>query len=76
MGLARVQAIAAGIAKMHRMTFQFGSEFEANQRVDASFARAMDALSGRVPAAAAGTLTGRQRSFEARIAAISGARHV
>jgi hypothetical protein len=60
---------------MHRMTFQFGSEFEANQRMDPLFQRAMDALSGRAPAAALGALPGRSRSFEARMAAISGARH-
>jgi hypothetical protein len=34
---------------MRRMTFQFGSEFEANQRIDPLFERAMDALMGRTP---------------------------
>ncbi len=34
---------------MHRMTFQFGSEFDSNQRVDPLFQRAMDALMGRQP---------------------------
>ena len=34
---------------MRRMTFQIGSEFEANQRADVWFERAMDALTGRTP---------------------------
>ena len=53
---------------MHRMTFKFGSEFEANQRVDTSFQRAMDALMGRTPA----LIPVRQQTrYEARLAALT-----
>lgn len=60
---------------MHRMTFQFGSEFDANQRIDPSFERAMAALSGQAAATLAGPLPGRLKSFTARLGAISGTRH-
>jgi hypothetical protein len=66
--LATYQAIATGIAKMRRMTFQFGSEFEANQRVDPLFERAMDALVGRTPALV--TIKPQTR-YETRLAALS-----
>ena len=69
MVLARYQAIATGIAKMHRMTFQFGSEFEANQRVDPLFQRAMDALMGRNQALVP-VLSKPQTRFETRRAEI------
>lgn len=53
---------------MRRMTFQFGSEFEANQRVDPLFQRAMDALTGRTPALVPAKPLSR---YEARLAALS-----
>ena len=53
---------------MRRMTFQFGSEFEANQRVDPLFERAMDALVGRTPALV--TIKPQTR-YETRLAALS-----
>ena len=72
MALATSQAIATGIAKMHRMTFQFGSQFEANQRVDPLFQRAMDALTGRTPALVpVHTARKAQTRFEARLAALA-----
>ena len=71
MPLARYRAIATGIAKMHRMTFQFGSEFDANQRVDPLFQRAMDALMGRTPALIPVPATHKpQTRFETRLAEI------
>ena len=55
---------------MHRMTFQFGSEFEANQRVDPLFQRAMDALMGRTPALVPVPVRKPQTRFESRLAEI------
>jgi len=55
---------------MRRMTFQIGSEFEANQRVDPLFQRAMDALTGRTPALVP-VLSKPQTRFETRLAALS-----
>ena len=58
---------------MHKMTFQFGSEFEANQRVDTWFERAMDnvrnALASPEPALA--MVPVRKTRFETRLAALS-----
>ena len=59
---------------MRKVTFQFGSEFDANERMDPWFDRAMDALSGAT-AAMAPARTERRSSFKARIAAISRAHH-
>jgi hypothetical protein len=53
---------------MRRMTFQIGSEFEANQRVDPLFERAMDALTGQTPALIP---IKPQTRYEARLAALS-----
>ena len=53
---------------MRRMTFQFGSEFEANQRVDPLFQRAMDALMVRTPALIP---VKPQTRYEARLAALA-----
>jgi hypothetical protein len=53
---------------MRRMTFQFGSEFEANQRVDPLFERAMGALMGRTPALVP---IKPQTRYETRLAALS-----
>ena len=55
---------------MRKMTFQFGSEFEANQRVDPLFQRAMEALVGRTPALIPVPVKPRTR-YEARLAAVS-----
>jgi hypothetical protein len=53
------------------MTFQFGSEFEANQRVDPLFQRAMDTLMGRTPALVAECAAPAPRSrYETRLAGI------
>ena len=68
MALARYQAVATGIAKMRKMTFQFGAQFEANQRVDPLFERAMDALMGRTPALVP---VKPQSRYETRLAALS-----
>jgi len=58
---------------MRKMTFQFGSDFEANQRVDLWFERAMDnvrnALAGPEPALA--MVPVRKTRFETRLAALS-----
>jgi hypothetical protein len=58
---------------MHKMTFQFGSEFENNQRVDTWFERAMDnvrnALAGPEPVMAMAPV--RKTPFETRLAALS-----
>jgi hypothetical protein len=75
-GLATHQMIATGIAKMHKMTFQFGSDFEANQRVDTWFERAMENVRNTlaspepvmVPAHVANRIRAR---FESRLAALS-----
>lgn len=57
---------------MHRLTFQFGSEFDANQRVDVWFERAMEALTGRTPALIpVHAVRKAQTRFEARLAALS-----
>ena len=57
---------------MHRMTFQFGSEFDANQRIDPLFQRAMDALMGRTPALIPVYAAPKPQSrFETRLAALS-----
>ena len=57
---------------MRRMTFQFGSEFDANQRVDPLFQRAMDALMGRTPVLVpVHTARKPQKRFEDRLAALS-----
>jgi hypothetical protein len=57
---------------MHRMTFQFGSEFDANQRIDPLFQRAMDALMGRTPALVpVHTARKPQTRYETRLAALS-----
>ena len=53
---------------MRRMTFQIGSQFEASQRVDPLFERAMDALMGRTPALIP---IKPQTRYEARLAALS-----
>ena len=53
---------------MRRMTFQIGSEFEANQRADVWFERAMDALTGRTPVLIPIKPLTR---YEARLAALS-----
>jgi hypothetical protein len=57
---------------MHRMTFQFGSEYDANQRVDPLFQRAMDALMGRQPELVPVRVIPKSRPrFEDRLAALS-----
>ena len=56
---------------MHRMTFQFGSEFDANQRIDPLFQRAMDALMGRAPALIPVPAARPQSRFETRLSALS-----
>lgn len=57
---------------MHRMTFQFGSEFDANQRMDPLFKRAMDALMGRQPELIPVRVTSKpQTRFETRLAALT-----
>ena len=57
---------------MHRMTFQFGSEFDANQRIDPLFQRAMDALMGRTPALIPVPAARKPQSrFETRLASLS-----
>ena len=56
---------------MRRMTFQIGSQFEANQRVDPLFERAMDALMGRTPALVPVPAARPQSRFESRLAALS-----
>jgi hypothetical protein len=54
------------------MTFQFGSEFDANQRIDPLFQRAMDALMGHAPALIPVPAARKPRSrFETRLAALS-----
>jgi hypothetical protein len=55
---------------MHRMTFQFGSEFDANYRVDPLFQRAMDALMARTPALIPVPVRKSQTRFETRLAEI------
>jgi hypothetical protein len=73
MGLAKVQAIATRIAEMHKMTFQFGSEFEKNQRVDLWFERAMESVRSALatPAPAMAMAPVRKTRFETRLAALS-----
>ena len=59
---------------MHRMTFQFGSQYDANQRVDPLFQRAMDALMGRQPELIPVPVRAPRKAqtrFEARLAALS-----
>ena len=61
---------------MHKMTFQFGSDFEANQRVDTWFERAMDnvrnALANPEPAMVPAHVASRGMTrFESRLAALS-----
>lgn len=60
---------------MHKMTFQIGSEFETNQRVDPWFERAMEsvrnALASPTPAMVPVRRLDGRSSFEARMAALS-----
>jgi hypothetical protein len=59
---------------MHKMTFQFGSEYDANQRIDPLFRRAMDALIGRQPEFIPVRVCAPRKAptrFEARLAALS-----
>jgi hypothetical protein len=75
-GLATHEVIATGIAKMHRMTFQIGSDFEANQRGDPWFERAMEsvrnALASPAPAMVPAHSARRsQTRFETRLASLS-----
>jgi hypothetical protein len=61
---------------MNRMTFQFGSDFEANQRIDTWFERAMDnvrnTLASPEPVMVPALVAHRSRvRFESRLAALS-----
>ena len=61
---------------MHKMTFQFGSDFEANQRVDTWFERAMEnvrnTLASPEPVMVPALIADRSRArFESRLAALS-----
>jgi hypothetical protein len=57
---------------MHRMTFQFGSEYDANSQVDPLFQRAMDALMGRQPELVPVRVIRKSRTrFEDRLAALA-----
>ena len=61
-----------GIAKMRKMTFQFGSEFENNQRVDPWFERAMENVRNALSPEPAMVLAPvRKTRFETRLAALS-----
>lgn len=61
---------------MHKMTFQFGSDFEANQRVDTWFERAMEnvrnALANPEPVMVPARVASKNLTrFETRLAALS-----
>jgi hypothetical protein len=58
---------------MHKMTFQFGSEFEKNQRVDPWFERAMEGVRNALaaPTPAMVPVPVRKTRFETRLAALS-----
>lgn len=57
---------------MHKMTFQFGSEFEKNQRVDPWFERAMESVRNALAPEPVMVLAPvRKTRFETRLAALS-----
>ena len=67
--LAQHQAIATGIAKMNRLTFQIGSGFATEQLKDSSFRRSLERLSDALAPKPAPVRT----RFEQRFASIAGA---
>jgi len=58
---------------MHKMTFQFGSEFEKNQRMDPWFERAMESVRNALAAPEPAMILApvRKTRFETRLAALS-----